>query len=69
MERIVLQNNEKTSGRYNMFLSGTEFWRYLDKAYSSVPGSGGSNPLHAFPFVHELTLPSDRVVVNNMWIY
>jgi hypothetical protein len=37
---------------HNMFLSGTDFWRYL--AYSSVPGSGGSNPLHAIPCVHGL---------------
>jgi hypothetical protein len=29
---------------HNMFISGTDFWRYLDKAYISVPGSGGSNP-------------------------
>jgi hypothetical protein len=41
---------------HNMFLSGTDFWRYLDKAYNSVPGSGGSNPLHAIPCVHGLTL-------------
>jgi hypothetical protein len=41
---------------HNMFLSGTDFWRYLDKAYNSVPGSGGSNPLHAFPCVHGLTV-------------
>jgi hypothetical protein len=40
-----------------MFLSGTDFWRHLDMAYSSVPGSGGSNPLHAIPCVHELTNP------------
>jgi hypothetical protein len=39
----------------NMFLSGTDFWRYLDKAHCSVPGSGGSNPLHAIPCVHGLT--------------
>jgi hypothetical protein len=38
-----------------MFLSGTDFWRYLDKAYNSVPGSGGSNPLHAIPCIHGLT--------------
>ena len=37
-----------------MFLSGIDFWRYLDKAYNSVPGSGGSNPLHAIPCVHGL---------------
>jgi hypothetical protein len=42
---------------HNMFLSGTDFWWYLDKAYNSVPGSGGSNPLHAIPCVHGLTLP------------
>jgi hypothetical protein len=40
-----------------MFLSGTDFWRYLDKAYTSVPGSGGSIPLHAIPRVHGLTTP------------
>jgi hypothetical protein len=40
---------------HNMFLSGTDFWRYLDKAYNSVPGSDGSNPLHAIPCVHGLT--------------
>jgi hypothetical protein len=40
---------------HNMFLSGTDFWRYLDKAYNSGPGSGGSNPLHAIPSVHGLT--------------
>jgi hypothetical protein len=40
---------------HNMFLSGTDFWRYLDKAHISVPGSGGSNPLHAIPCVHGLT--------------
>jgi hypothetical protein len=40
---------------HNMFLSGTDFWRYLDKAYSSVPGSGGSIHLHAIPRVHRLT--------------
>jgi hypothetical protein len=40
---------------HNVFLSGTDFWRYLDKAYNSVPGSGGSNPLHAIPCVHGLT--------------
>jgi hypothetical protein len=40
---------------HNMFLSGTDFWRYLNKAYTSVPGSGGSNPLHAIPCVHGLT--------------
>jgi hypothetical protein len=39
-----------------MFLSGTDFWRYLDKAYSSVPGSGGSIPLHAIPCLHGLTI-------------
>jgi hypothetical protein len=39
---------------HNMFISGTDFWRYLDKAYSSVPGSGGSNPLHAIACVHGL---------------
>jgi hypothetical protein len=32
----------------HMFLSGTDFWRYLDKAYNSVPGSGGSNPFMPF---------------------
>jgi hypothetical protein len=42
----------------NMFLSGTDFWRYLDKAYNSVPGSGGSNPIHAIPCVHGLTSPA-----------
>jgi hypothetical protein len=41
---------------HNMFLSGTEFWRYLDKAYNPVPGSGGFNPLHAIPCVHGLTV-------------
>jgi hypothetical protein len=40
---------------HNMFLSGTDFWRYLDEAYTSVPGSGGSNPLHAIPCVHGLS--------------
>jgi hypothetical protein len=40
---------------HNMFLSGTDFWRYLDKAYISVPGSGGSKPLHVIPCVHGLT--------------
>jgi hypothetical protein len=40
---------------HNMFLSGTDFWRYLDKTHNSVPGSGGSNPLHAIPCVHGLT--------------
>jgi hypothetical protein len=40
---------------HNMFLSGTDFWRNLEKAYNSVPGSGGSNPLHAIPCVHGLT--------------
>jgi hypothetical protein len=38
-----------------MFLSSSDFWRYLDKAYNSVPGSGGFNPLHAIPCVHGLT--------------
>jgi hypothetical protein len=40
---------------HNMFLSGTIFWRYMDKVYTSVPGSGGSIPLHAIPCVHGLT--------------
>jgi hypothetical protein len=40
---------------HNMFLSGTDFWRFLDKVYNSVPGSGGSNPFHAIPCVHGLT--------------
>jgi hypothetical protein len=40
---------------HNVFLSGTDFWWYLDKAYNSVPGSGGSNPLHAIPCVDGLT--------------
>jgi hypothetical protein len=32
----------------------------LDKAYNSVPGSGGSIPLHAIPCVHGLTVtPAD----------
>jgi hypothetical protein len=43
---------------HNLFLSGIDFWRHLDKAYSSVPGSGGSNPLHAIPCVHGLTKPA-----------
>jgi hypothetical protein len=38
-----------------MFLSGTDFWWYLDKAYGSVPGSGGSIALDAIPCVHGLT--------------
>jgi hypothetical protein len=42
---------------HNMFPSGTDFWRYLDKAYNSVPGSGGSTPHHAIPCVHGLTRP------------
>jgi hypothetical protein len=41
---------------HNMFLSVTDFWRYSDKAYNSVPGSGGPNPLHAIPCVHVFTL-------------
>jgi hypothetical protein len=41
---------------HNMFLKGTDFWRYLDKAYNSAPGSGGSNPLYAIPCVHGLTV-------------
>ena len=40
---------------HNMFLSGTDFWRYLDKACNSVPGGGGFIPLHAIPCVHGLT--------------
>jgi hypothetical protein len=50
---------------HNILLSGTDFWRYLDKAYNSVSGSGGSNPLHAIPCVHgftDLTVLSDAPV-------
>jgi hypothetical protein len=51
----LLRDEMRWVHMHNMFLSGTDFWRYLDKAYNSVPRSGGSNPLHAIPCAHGLT--------------
>ena len=48
---------------HNMFLSGTDFWRYLDKAHNSVPGSGGSNPLHAIPCVYGFVVSNTAYVL------
>jgi hypothetical protein len=52
---------------HSMFLPGTDFWRYLDTAYNSVPGSGGSNPLHAIPCVHGLTCtPHSSTIITGL---